>query len=230
MGMELWWLPSLVVFGVAAASAVIVIALVRRRAKKRAIGVYAKADARQRQAAIGLVRADDAVQAATDELGFAVAQFGDHAAHELRDALEASRRDLRDAFALQQKLDDAAPDAVAMRMRWTDEISSLAERATERLRQQTGQLDARRGVERNAPAALDALRRRQGELAARTAAGEATVERLSSIYAPEALAGARNALDAARAAREEAQARADAASARRALGSHEPVGDDLAAG
>jgi chromosome segregation ATPase len=224
---ELWWLPSLVVFGIAAASAVVVIAHLGRRARKRAIRAHTEADERRRNAAVGLVRADDAVLAATDELGFAVAQFGDDAAHGLRSALEASRRDLRDAFALQQKLDDATPDSTAVSLRWIDEISSLTERATERLQQQTGHLAARRGVERNAPAALEALRRRLDELGTRTAAADARIAGLSSRYADEAIAGLRSALQAARTAQAEARSATDAAASRQAAS--DPVGDQLAA-
>lgn len=229
MGMELWWLPSLIVFGLAAASAVVIIVFLRRRANRQAFSSQTEADARQRQAAIRLVRADDAVQAASDEVGFAVAQFGNDAAHELRAALEASRRDLRDAFALQQKLDDATPDTAAVRLRWVEQISTLAERATERLQQQTGQLDARRGVERNAPAALDRLRQQLADLEPRTAAAEATVEHLASGYAEEALAGLRSALHAARTAQAHAQAATDATASRLASGAHDPVGAELEA-
>ncbi|RNE67424.1 coiled-coil domain-containing protein [Cryobacterium tepidiphilum] len=229
MGVELWWLPSLIVFGAAAASVAAVIVALRRRAKSRALRTHAAADARQRQAAISLVRADDQVQAATDELGFAVAQFGDRAAQDLRAALDASRRDLRDAFALQQKLDDAKPETAAVRLRLIDQITALAESATERLQQQLGQLDARRGVERNAPAALDEVRQGLAEVATRASAAEATLERLGTRYADGAVTGMRNALRAARTAEGQARIAAEAVASRLAAGGSDPVGVDLAA-
>jgi len=229
MGVELWWLPSVIVFAVAAASAVVIVAALRRRTKQRALAAQSDAHERARRAAISLVRADDAVQAATEELGFAVAQFGEAAGRDLRDALDASRRDLRDAFALQQRLDDAIPDAADARSRWTEQITALADRAAGRLQEQTGHLDDRRRVERDAPASVDRLRRELAALATRLTAADATISGLAARYAERALAAPQSALQNARTALGQAQRATDAAAARLAADSLDPVGEELSA-
>src|SRR5690554_2279821 len=66
--------------------------------KRLRFGPFARIDERQQEANILLVRADDAVTAAEDEVGFAIAQFGAKRAAAFSAALEAARAELREAF------------------------------------------------------------------------------------------------------------------------------------
>ena len=175
------------------------------------------------------MRADDLVQAAADELGFAIAQFGENATRDFAAALSTSRRQLRDAFALQQKLDDAQPDSDAERQRWSEQIIVLADEATNRLNAQTRDFDAKRGVERDAPLVLDKLRRRLDRVTDRVAGGAASLNRLALTYAEPALAPISGNVERAKAALDGARAAADAADARLATGAAEPVGEQLLA-
>ncbi|MDJ0337817.1 hypothetical protein [Cryobacterium sp. PH31-O1] len=229
MNGDLWWVPSVIVIGLVVAGVWALVTASRRRTRARLGQVSAAATELERSAASSLVRADDLVQDATDELSFAIAQFGESSTREFAAALATSRRQLSDAFALQQKLDDAVPDSAAERTRWNQQIVQLADEATSRLTSQARDFTAKRGVERNAPQQLDELRRRLDRVVDRVAGGASTLTRLGLSYSSAALAPisgnvgrARTALDAARASADAAAARLDAASA-------EPVGEQLQA-
>lgn len=227
MAGDLWWVPSVIVFTVFLLCVAVVVGLFRRRARSRARVIRAQDDELARTAAISLVRADDEVQAAVDELGFAVAQFGERATEDFAAAVATSRRQLRDAFALQQKLDDAVPDTDEERRRWNEQLIVLADEATARLRQHTRDFDAKRLLERDAPLKLDQLSRRLDRVAERVKQGEATLERLGLTYSQHALAPISGNTTRAQAALERARAAADRVSAGLAGGTGEPVGDAL---
>ncbi|TFC82222.1 hypothetical protein E3T23_04590 [Cryobacterium cheniae] len=226
---EFWWVPSAVVFGGAAAIVVVIGMIMRRRARARARVDLALAAERTRASAIALVRADDVIEAATDELGFAVAQFGENATSEFAASLDASRRQVRDAFLLQQKLDDSVPDTEGERRRWTEQIITLADEAVKRLGAETRVFDSRRGIERDAPMLLEKLRRRLDRVADRVAAGTASLARLSRTYAAPALAPISGNVARAESALDDARRAADAAAARLAHEATDPVGDQLLA-
>jgi hypothetical protein len=226
---DLWWVPSVIVFAVVAVIVAVAIAAGRRRSRARTEVVRAADADLARRAAISLVRADDLVQAASDELGFAIAQFGEQATRDFAAALTTSRRQLRDAFALQQKLDDAVADTGDQRRRWNEQLIALADEATERLNQQTRGFDAKRGLERDAPLRLEQLRRRLDRVADRVKSGASSLDRLSLTYDRNALSAISGNVDRARGALDQARAAADAATARLNSGSSEPVGDQLQA-
>src|SRR5690606_1563990 len=107
--------------------------LARRR--KRGPAPDAVGDLQQR-ANILLVRVDDAVRGAEDELGYALAQFGQEKTRDFRNALDEARRGLAEAFGLQQRLDDAFPDTTTQRREWTARIIHLCEKARDALDEQ----------------------------------------------------------------------------------------------
>lgn len=227
MAGDLWWVPSVVVLAVVLAAVGFIVFAARRRAVARKRVESAAATELARNAAISLVRADDLVQASADELGFAIAQFGESATRDFATALATSRRQLRDAFALQQKLDDATADTDAERRRWNDQIRVLADEATNRLDEQTRDFDSKRGVERAAPLVLEQLSRRLDRVADRVSGGAASLDRLGLTYAASALAPISGNVGRASAALGEARIAADAASTRLARGAAEPVGDQI---
>ncbi|TFD63593.1 hypothetical protein [Cryobacterium ruanii] len=230
MNGDLWWVPSVIVIGLVVAGVWALVGASRRRTRARLGQVSAEAAELARSANISLVRADDLVQDATDELGFAIAQFGESATREFATALATSRRQLSDAFALQQKLDDAVPDVAAERTRWNQQIVQLADEATGRLTSQARNFTAKRGVERNAPQQLDELRRRLDRVSDRVAGGASTLTRLGLSYSDSALSPISGNVDRARTALGAAVASADAAAALLEAASAEPVGEQLQAG
>ena len=61
-------------------------------------------------ASSALIDLDDAVQTSEHELGLARTQFGEEAVKDFQSALEQSRAELVQAFALRQRIDDEQPD------------------------------------------------------------------------------------------------------------------------
>lgn len=224
-----WWVPSVIVLALVVAGIALVVNVLRRRTAALRGAENAAAAALAREAAISLVRADDLVESSTDELDFALAQFGEPATREFAAALAASRRQLSEAFALQQKLDDTIVDTPAERDRWNRQIRLLAEEAGARLVDQERNFDTKRGEERDAPRRLDLLRRRLDRIDDRLRGGAATIDRLRQSYAEHALAPISGNVDRARAALTRAQQAVAAADIRLAEGAVEPVGEQLRA-
>ncbi|WP_157962542.1 hypothetical protein [Homoserinimonas sp. OAct 916] len=224
---ELWWVPSLVVLAVATAAVVALVLGLRRRGRTLAAGEQDAVAEIVKKAAISLVRADDAVQETADEVGFAVAQFGESAAREFAEALETSRRQLRDAFALQQKLDDAFVDTPAERKRWSTQIIALADEATNRLALKGREFDTLRGVERDALHQLDRVQHVLTQATERIAAAEDSIRALGAEYATSALAPMAADLARAQTSIEQAHRAATDVQARLDAGTPGPVGDLL---
>ena len=81
------------------------------------------------QAAALLVRLDDRVRDAENEVGFAVAQFGAASVHDFKSALTDAKRQLTEAFRLGQQRDTAASDAEQLHRRTTRQMIALCENA-----------------------------------------------------------------------------------------------------
>lgn len=223
----LWWLPSVILLTVVGAAVTAIILAVRRRVRAKAQLESTAAAQLTRSAAISLVRADDLVQSAADELDYAVAQFGEEATAQFADVLATSRTLLRDAFALQQKLDDAEPESDLQRQRWSQQIIALADEATARLTEQTHDFDAKRGIERDAPLKLEQLPARLEHAREQVDVAASTLKRLGDTFAQTALVPIRRDLDRARTELDTAKIASDVAAAKLASGSLEPVGDTL---
>src|SRR5690606_17246482 len=119
----------------------------RRRARRRASApVPGRTDA-----GVALVRADEAVRSATDDLAFAVAQFGEERTRDFARALQEARRDLDRAFVLQNRLDDAEAESERRRRDWAKSIRSLADRARETVDAEVARFAALRRSEADAP-------------------------------------------------------------------------------
>jgi TPM domain len=191
-GLGWGWLWFLVI----AAAVVVVIAIVlsRRRKSKQVEGVEAggpplpSIDELRRQAGSSLVQADDAVKTSEEELGFAVASYGEQATAEFRAALDRAKANVAEAFALQQQLDDAEPDSDDERRAWYGGIIRLTGEADALLDEQAEHFDALRALERNAPAELQRV---QAEADAAKVVIAPAAERLGALtaqYAASAVA------------------------------------------
>lgn len=178
-------------------------------------------DSLQQQANILLVRVDDSIKAAEDELAFAIAQFGDVKSREFDTVLTAAKAQLGEAFSLQQKLDDAYQDTATQRRDWSKRIIHLCESARTALSAQESNFASLREREKNAPQDLEALLTAITALDARLTAGNETLESLNFRYEPRAIASVTDNVE--RAKQERAEAAGSAERARKAL-------DDSAAG
>ena len=179
----------------AAVVAIVAIVLARRKKKQRAAASAAGAGAPppsieelRREAGGALIEADDAMKTSQQELGFAIASYGEAATAEFRLALDAAKAKVAEAFTLQQQLDDAEPDTDEERRAWYGGIIRLTGEADALLDAEAEKFDALRDLERNAPAELERVK---GEADAAQAAITPAAERLAALtplYAASALA------------------------------------------
>ncbi|MEO9008823.1 MAG: hypothetical protein ABI382_00325 [Nakamurella sp.] len=169
---------------------------------------------RQQKANILLVRVDDAIKSSEDELGFAIAQFGEEKTKGFAAAIAEARRQLAEAFALQQRLDDSSPDTATQKSQWNARIIQLCQGAQAGLDAQQEQFDRMRRLEKNAPANLESVRDSITSTGIRFSATEQTAAKLKSAYAASAIASVAQNLDAARQHLDRANAATEAAASR----------------
>jgi hypothetical protein len=151
-------------------------------------------------AGVALVRADTALRDGVDELGYAVAQFGEDRTRDFKAALDAARADLDRAFRFQQRLDDAEPDSDRQRREWTREISTLATRVSTTVKAQSATFEQLRRSEADAPETIALLKRNLRVARERRAGSTATFAELTDAYPDETIAVVAGNLDAADAA------------------------------
>ncbi|HXH34391.1 MAG TPA: hypothetical protein VNJ54_08270 [Plantibacter sp.] len=198
---DLWWLPSLIVFAGVGIVVWLLVSLLRRRNPRTPI---ASIDDLHRRAGIALVRTDDAVREAEDEVGFAEAEFGREAARGYAADVASARSALGEAFRLRQALEDEIPDTEAQRRSWNERIVRICEDVERTLAAQLRGFSERRVEERSAPDLLAQLQIRI----------DAARERLTTTGLTAASAAERyaaSALDDARALRRAAQEAVDQA-------------------
>ena len=167
----------------------------------------------QQRANIMLVRVDDTVSSAEDELGFAIAQFGEEQSREFERALDDAKAKVREAFGLQQKLDDAYPETPMQRRDMSSRIVLLCESAQRQLDDQIAAFGAMRHRDSTAPQNVAAARRLIAATVQRRTRTAAIHSALRSDYAPRAVAAIVDNLALADAALADASTAADSAEA-----------------
>ncbi|WP_349897611.1 hypothetical protein [Parafrigoribacterium soli] len=198
--------------------------LFRRRGTVAAQGNDPRALATR--ASILLVRVDDAVKNGADELGFAVAQFGEEETREFAAVLSDARAKLIEAFTLKQRLDDSTPDTATQTHDWNARIVHLCEAAQSSLDEQERAFGERRALEKDAPASLAAVRGAIAATSARLPAGSKTLAELRQRYSPAAIAPASDSVERAQALLASARSAADEA-ASRLSGNAGPVAESI---
>lgn len=139
------------------------------------------------QAGVALVQADDAITSSREELGFAVAQFGEGATAEFTHAVDAAKAKMAEAFDLKQKLDDEVEDTIHDRRAWHIRIIQLADEIDDVLDDNTEAFDALRKLEQNAPQELERVRGERAALAPVLASAAPALATLSGTYDAAAL-------------------------------------------
>ncbi|QAY73117.1 hypothetical protein ET445_06905 [Agromyces protaetiae] len=223
----LWWLPSLVVFAAAAVGLGFLVRAALRAGARRERRELDAGRALEVSAKGLIVRADEAVRDARREVAYADAQFGTARSAPLREAVDRAEALLKDAFILQQRLDDAMPDTAAERRAWSTRISDGCRSAISLVEDALAQVAAARGAERAVPSELPVLAAQLDGLGRRCDAVDATIDRLGEKFAPESLAAARSDAARARAAVDAAKGVLDEASDLARSGAA-PVADKLA--
>lgn len=165
--------------------------LLARRTMARRPGGFrppAEGDDLARQANRGLLATDEAVREADQEVGFAEAQWGAAEAAPYREALAKAQEELRAAFSVRQRIDDAVPETPEQRRAMLGEIVTRTTAAGELLAAQATRLAELRDLERTAPEQLAALPAALQALHVRHAAAAAALERLAGTYTAPAVA------------------------------------------
>ncbi|MCM3779233.1 TPM domain-containing protein [Microbacterium hydrocarbonoxydans] len=141
----------------------------------------------QTQAGAALVRADDAITSSREELGFAVAQFGEAATAEFSGAVETAKAKMSEAFDLKQKLDDEIEDTIHDRRAWHIRIIQLCDEIDDVLEDNAEAFDALRELEQNAPRELERVRGERAAIDPVLAGAGAALASLAATYDQQAL-------------------------------------------
>src|SRR6218665_1362525 len=140
------------------------------------------------QAGKALVGADDAIRASEDEVGFAVASYGEEATAPFRAAIADAKSQMSQAFALQQLLDDEIPDTDEQRRQWYTQILQFTSTARQALADQEKNFDELRSLQQNAASALSAIEIQADSAAATIAPAAERLAGLQPTYSARALA------------------------------------------
>ena len=189
-GLPLWPIVLLLVSAVGGGLVYLLVRAARRRAAGEThlpSGEPTQAQLDQRAGSL-LVAVDDSLRTSEQELGFAVAQFGDEATREFAATLDTAKKSVAEAFGIRQELDDAFPESAAEKRALTLRLIELAGSADAALDAQAEAFDALRELEKNAPRILDETDVAASALDARLAAAEATTQQLAARFAPAAIA------------------------------------------
>jgi len=183
---------AVVVGGGTAAAVAVRRARERRRAGAAPGGVAAAAvpplTEVEREAGVALVRSDERVRLAADELGFAIAEFGDGAAAQWQPALDRARGRLGEAFRLNQQLNDHVPDTAEQRREWAERIVALCRSADAAVDEQRASFASRRATAQRTPAEVDRLRTEAARIRGSIGGARATLAELAERYSDDALA------------------------------------------
>jgi uncharacterized membrane protein YgcG len=132
-----------------------------------------------------LISTDERIRDAGQEVDFVEAQYGPAEVDPLKQAVVTARDELRAAFGIRQRLDDAEPETPEAREQMLREIVERLTRANAALDAQTERIRRLRDLERDAPATLAALPDRIATVEERLPAGESGLAALGR-YAPSA--------------------------------------------
>ena len=132
-----------------------------------------------------LVRLDETLGTADNELGFAIAQFGDDKTKDYATAVQKARTMSTAAFRARQQLDDAFPEPVTKQRELALQIIALCESAQDTLDKEQAAFTALRSAEVEAPQSLSALRKNIAAARKRIPLATATLKRLAEDYRPQ---------------------------------------------
>ena len=131
------------------------------------------------RASRALVGADERLRLTSDELGFAVAELGDAATANLREAVDSVRTHLGEAFRLHQLNTDHIPDTPEELRERNARIVQLADWAQDLLDARTADLERAVAKVREAPAVVENVRAEAARIRGQVPQAHETVARLT---------------------------------------------------
>jgi hypothetical protein len=147
----------------------------------------AAAQAAAAAAAAALVEADDAIRTSEQELGFATAEFGEHATAPFLAALESARAELSAAVRVALRLDDDASDHEAATRADVSDISAHCEAAHRLLDEQSEAFDRLQDLDARAPRLAAEVDAHVAQQTARISRSRKILERLVARYTASAV-------------------------------------------
>jgi hypothetical protein len=134
-----------------------------------------------------LVAADDAIRSSEQEVGFALASYGEQSVETFRKDIEIAKDHMRESFQLQNQLDDHIPDTEEQQRAWLKDIIARCEAVGASLSAHQKEFDDLRHLEDSADSALEALKARGTDAADTVAGAEQQLVALHGKYADSAL-------------------------------------------
>ncbi|GAA1670543.1 membrane protein [Citricoccus zhacaiensis] len=135
-----------------------------------------------------LIGADDAIRSSEQEVGFALASYGEKSVETFAQDIEIAKDHMRESYKLQNQLDDHIPDTEEQQRAWLKDIIARCQAVNESLSAHTKEFDELRDLEKNAGAALESLNTRADQVADSVAQAEQGLVDLHTRYADVALA------------------------------------------
>ena len=174
-GLDLGWLNGVVLVVVAGAVIFTIFTVVRRR-RTETLTEHARDTKRAEEANALLIRADESLRDAQQEMGYAEAQFTAEDVAPYREAVAAASAELKAAFTARQQLDDAVPEDPATRRALVEQIVTRATNALSLLEEQRKRVEEMRELEKRAPELLVQLKEQIATASARLPDAERTVD------------------------------------------------------
>lgn len=134
-----------------------------------------------REANALLIATDERVRDANQEIGFVEAEYGEPEVEPLRAAFARAREELRQAFAVRQRLDDGEPETPEQREAMLNEILARSKKAQAALDGEAARIQTLRDLERDAPTILDRLTERIEAVRARLPDSQAAFDSLAAF-------------------------------------------------
>jgi hypothetical protein len=136
------------------------------------------------RASYALVETDDAVRTSEQELGFAIARFGERAAAAFSAALQSARAELSAAFTLRQRLDEIPGDEATTRSYLAD-ISVHCSEANRLLDEHAEAFDRLQDPAARAPLLVAEVDAHAVQQSARVSNSRQVLEKLAAKYTPD---------------------------------------------
>jgi hypothetical protein len=134
-----------------------------------------------------LVAADDAIRSSEQEVGFALASYGEESVETFRKDIEVAKDHMRESFQLQNQLDDHIPDTEEQKRAWLKDIIARCEAVGASLSAHQKEFNDLRHLEDSADSALADLRARAAQAADTVSGAEQQLVALHGKYADTAL-------------------------------------------
>jgi hypothetical protein len=134
------------------------------------------------RASLALVQIDSALAEANNEIGFAVAQFGEAKAAEFAAAVAKAQTMTTAAFRLRKELEDAFPETVIKQREMTLQIIAFCETAQQLIDTHESTFSSLRTAEVDAPLKVTELAGRLAETRSRITATSATAKRITTAF------------------------------------------------